>query len=165
MITTKPIYNMKDFAPSRLVTDYKKLRRQCKPCLSIKEGVDIGRYLLDILKYSKSGVGLAANQVGIDSRVCVINVTIPFILINPVITSKFEKIRFREGCLSFPGDYITTERFAHVSIYDDRNKVSYFTRDKSLLESVCVQHEIDHLNGITMHDRRIITTEQQGIKL
>ena len=62
---------------------------------------------------------------------------------------------FNEGCLSYPGDNVVTERYANIAVTaDNHSEMLYFSED-NLLESVCVQHEIDHLNGITMHDRKI----------
>ena len=57
--------------------------------------------------------------------------------------------------MSFPGDIVTTQRYANIAVTADNHpKTLYFSED-NLLESVCVQHEIDHLNGITMYDRKI----------
>ena len=103
----------------------------------------------------KTGVGLAANQVGINKRVCVISVIKPIILVNPKIVGKFGKINFKEGCLSFPGDYIITERYAEIAVKADNHPAMiYFSVEKNALECVCVQHEIDHLDGITMFSRQ-----------
>ena len=111
--------------------------------------------MLEVLKESDNGVGLAANQIGINRRVCVINVVRPIVLVNPVITGQFDKILFQEGCLSFPGTYIITERYTNIAVKADNHPgVLLFDKDKNLLECVCVQHEIDHLNGITMYDRQ-----------
>jgi len=137
----------------KIVTDRKVLNKKCKPCKNVAEGIDIGKTLLDFLS-STDGVGLAANQIGINKKVCVINVTKPIILINPVIVGKFDKIKFMEGCLSFPGDYIVTERYANILVDSENySKSLMFDIEENALECVCVQHEIDHLNGLTMHDR------------
>jgi peptide deformylase len=131
--------------------------RLSKPCVevSLEEGLRVGNTLLDILGNHKTGVGLAANQVGINKRVCVVNVLKPIILVNPKIVGKFGKIIFKEGCLSFPGDYIITERYADIAITSENHSgLIYFSASKNKLECVCVQHEIDHLNGITMFDRQ-----------
>ena len=70
------------------VTDIKQLSRPCRPCISIPDGLGIGNRLLEILSEQKEGVGLAANQVGIDYAVCVIKVRKPIILVNPKIVGK-----------------------------------------------------------------------------
>ena len=138
-----------------LVTDLKYLVNVCSPIKDIDEGIRIGRDLLKFLKTTDSGVGLAANQVGIDARVCVINVHRPVILVNPVIQNSFKKIFFQEACLSFPGEVITTQRYANIQVKCDNQSHDLFFAENNLLETVCVQHEIDHLNGITMHKRQI----------
>jgi len=136
------------------VTCEKELRKACKPC-SAREGTIIGERLLAILAGTYDGVGLAANQVGIDRRVCVINVTKPIVLVNPKIVGKFGKSYFQEGCLSFPGKVVLTERWTEIIVSCSSNKQYMFSFEKNPLECVCVQHEIDHLNGVTMFDRAI----------
>ena len=124
------------------------------------------------LKKSGNGIGLAANQIGINKRVCVINVKEPIVLINPEIIEKSEeKFAFMEGCLSFPGEAIKTTRYKWVkvkadnhehtlyfSVWNDNSEEEY-DKDKYLMmayETACVQHEIDHLDGKTMHDRELV---------
>ena len=138
------------------VTDKKTLAKPCKPCTSRMEGIQVGNKLLEVLSLDEGGVGLAANQIGIDSAVCVINVSKPIILINPKIVGKFGKSFFQEGCLSFEGAYVITERWTDIVVVDDSHpNQSFFSFEKNALECVCVQHEIDHLNGITMFDRAV----------
>jgi len=138
------------------VTDKKILSKVCKPCGSKIEGIRIGNKLLEVLAEVGDGVGLAANQVGIDSAVCVIKVKEPIVLINPKIVGKFGKSFFQEGCLSFKGDYVLTERWTDIVVKDDNHSNQlFFSFEKNALECVCVQHEVDHLNGITMFDRSI----------
>ena len=138
------------------ITDKSKLSRECAPCSSKMDGIRIGNKLLEILSRENDGVGLAANQVGINAAVCAINVRKPFILINPKIVGKFGKSFFQEGCLSFKGDYVLTERWTDIVVQDDNHPNQlFFSFEKDALECVCVQHEIDHLNGVTMFDRAI----------
>ena len=133
-----------------------KLSKKCKPCVSIRQGKVLGARLLEILVSENDAVGLAANQVGVDAAVCVINVVSPVVLINPRITAKFGKSFFQEACLSFPGDYVLTERWTDIIVVADNHvRGLNFSFNKSALECVCVQHEIDHLNGITMFERAI----------
>ena len=137
-----------------IVTDKDKLTSPCKE-VTLSEGKKIGKVLLRELKNSENGVGLAANQIGIDGRVCVVNVGRQVVLVNPVIKNSFKKIFFPEACLSFPGEQVITERYANIIVKaDNHDRDLYFTED-NLLECVCVQHEIDHLNGITMFDRQV----------
>ena len=140
----------------KYVTDRDTLSKPCKTQMSVQEIQLVGQRLINILKENKDGVGLAANQVGIDLAVCVVVVDKPIILANPKIVGKFGKSFYQEACLSFPGDYVITERWTDIVVRDDYNKKDMiFSFEKNSLECVCVQHEIDHLNGITMHDRAV----------
>ena len=153
-----------------IVKDIKQLKEKCVPVSSFKfnEGEDIAKQLLDELSNSKSGIGLAANQIGINKRVCVINVKEePLILINPeIIERSKETFVFPEGCLSFPNKHVRTIRNVSVTVKaDNHNGKLVFTADskdvKDAFECACVQHEIDHLDGITMFDREF---KQEPIK-
>ena len=135
----------------------KKLRR-----VSVEEGYEIATKLFQILNKRGDGIGLAANQVGIDASVAVVNVKEPIVLINPEIVSKEEEVRYYEGCLSFPKKGCHTKRYKTIEVKVD-NIESNMTfgagdTDTDLLESVCVQHEIDHLNGMRILDRAMQLT-------
>jgi len=139
----------------KYVGDKEILSKRCAPCNTVTEGTYLGDRLLEILKRQKDAVGLAANQVGVNAAVCVIYVTTPIVLVNPEIIKFQGKSFFQEACLSFPGDYILTERWTDIVVRSSNNKDMSFSFEKSALECVCVQHEIDHLNGITMFDRAV----------
>ena len=147
----------------------KKLRR-----VTVEEGYKIATELLEILAARKDGIGLAANQVGIDASVAVVNVREPIILINPEIVSRETEIPYYEGCLSFPGKGCHTKRYETVEVKSDNVDGTIIfsgvdtgeeakgtwedgqqkqNRELRTLESVCVQHEIDHLNGMRILDR------------
>ena len=135
----------------------KKLRR-----VTVEEGYEIARELFQILNKRGDGIGLAANQVGIDASVAVVNVKEPIVLVNPEIVRKEEETRYYEGCLSFPKKGCHTKRYKIVEVKVD-NMESNMTfgagdTDLDLLESVCVQHEIDHLNGMRILDRAMQLT-------
>ena len=145
--------------------------------VSVEEGLVIAEELFQILNKRGDGIGLAANQVGIDAQVAVVNVTEPLVLINPKYIKKEVEIMYGEGCLSYPGQAIKTKRYRDVIIKTAQSESGWYfsgaeiPADESrgsweierkkkdselrLLEAVCVQHEIDHLNGITIHDREI----------
>ena len=89
----------------------KKLRE-----VSVEEGLVIAEELFQILNQRGDGIGLAANQVGIDAQVAVVNVREPLVLINPEIVSKDNEIDFYEGCLSFPGKGVHTKRYETVEV-------------------------------------------------
>jgi len=138
----------------------------------IPEGHKIATELLQTLTKHESGIGLAANQIGMDKQVAVVNVREPLILINPEIVEQWDEIPFYEGCLSFPKRSVHTKRYKYVIIKcDNYESQLYFgpqgesfgvgiwengkseDDDLRLLEAVCVQHEVGHLNGMTIHDR------------
>ena len=141
-----------------IIKDKTKLEEKCSP-VSVKEGEEIGVRLLHELRESENGIGLAANQIGINKRVCVVNVKEPLVLINPKIVEKSkEKFVFPEGCLSFPNDKVKTIRHESIVVEADNHEgqLSFSANSKDIndaFECVCVQHEIDHLDGITMFDR------------
>ena len=141
-----------------IIEDKTKLEIKCSP-VSVKEGEEIGVRLLHELRQSENGIGLAANQIGINKRVCVINVKEPLVLINPKIVEKSkEQFVFPEGCLSFPDSKVKTQRHQDIVVEADNHdgKLSFSANSKDIndaFECVCVQHEIDHLDGITMFDR------------
>ena len=64
----------------------------------------------------EGGLGLSANQIGEDKSVCVIDVTNPFFLLNPVITKNKKEIIYKEGCLSIPNKMITTKRYERIEV-------------------------------------------------
>ena len=122
-----------------------------------KTAVDLFQTLNDM-----GGLGLSANQIGEDKSVCVVNVTNPFFLQNPKIVKKEKEIIYKEGCLSIPDKMVKTNRYEKIWVEADNvddtmifgpEKSNQVDNDLLILESVCVQHEIDHLNGLTIYDR------------
>ena len=123
---------------------------------------DNTRKLLDDMlqtMYNAPGIGLAAVQIGILKRIIVVDVSKkeeekkPLFLINPEITYQSEETSiYEEGCLSLPGHFVEIERPAKCKI----NYIDYHGKKAELeaegLLSTCVQHEIDHLNGILFID-------------
>ena len=141
-----------------IIKDRRELQKPCD-IVSIKEGEEIGVRLLHELRESENGIGLAANQIGIQKRVCVVNVKEPLVLINPKIVKKSkEQFIFPEGCLSFPDSKVKTQRYVSIDVQSDNHDeiLSFSAESQDIndaFECVCVQHEIDHLDGITMFDR------------
>ncbi len=106
--------------------------------------------------YEAYGVGLAAIQVNIQQQIIVIDVSHeqnqPLCLINPEITEKHGTILSEEGCLSFPGVYAKVQRAKDVQVkFLDKTGKPQTLKATGLL-SQCIQHETDHLNGITFYD-------------
>ena len=147
--------------------------------VSVEEGMEIATELFSILNERKDGIGLAANQVGIDAQVAVVNVREPLVLINPKIISKTNEIPYYEGCLSYPGKGVHTRRYETIEVTTEQIDGSWIfsgvdtgekakgtwedgkkkqDRELRTLEAVCIQHEIDHLNGMRILDRMVDTT-------
>ncbi|MBR3960644.1 MAG: peptide deformylase [Clostridia bacterium] len=132
------------------------LRKTSRSVLEFNERLHT---LLDDMKdtmYDADGVGLAAPQVGILRRVCVIDIGDGVIeLVNPVIIEKSGVQNEQEGCLSLPGNYKTTCRPMKVTVRaQDRNGNSFTVTGEDLLaRALC--HEIDHLDGVLFIDRAI----------
>jgi len=107
--------------------------------------------------YDEKGVGLAATQVDIHQRIVVMDVSEdgnqPLVFINPEIIKKSDDTLINEeGCLSVPGVYAKVDRHASCTVKAlDRNGQE-FTLDGEELLSICIQHELDHLNGIVFVD-------------
>ena len=162
------------------------IRKKLKE-VTVEEGMEIATKLFQVLNKRKDGIGLAANQVGIDAQVAVVNVREPLVLINPKISNKSDEISYFEGCLSFPGKGVRTKRYETVEVKTAQQEGSMIFSGKTtgiegvkgtwesdenkndtairLLEAVCVQHEIDHLNGVVCMDRRIDTTYRAEKKI
>ena len=153
-----------------IITEESKIRTLCEEVKTVKEGEEIGAQLLKELAESKNGIGLAANQIGINKRVCVVNVKEPLVLINPrIVEHSEEQFRFAEGCLSFPGKHVKTGRYTSVTVEADNHEGKMvFTADSKNIndafECACVQHEIDHLDGITMFERAMVAQPYKAPK-
>lgn len=119
------------------------------------EQVDAGiKKLVDDMietMYSAKGVGLAATQVNVHKRVIVMDVSenkdAPICLINPQIIERDGVEESEEGCLSVPGFFEKVSRAEHIKVKAlDRNGDSFELEARDLL-AVCIQHEMDHLEG------------------
>ena len=106
--------------------------------------------------YEADGCGLAAPQVGILRRICVVDVGDgPIELVNPVIVSESGVQEETEGCLSLPGEYGVTRRPMKVTVKAQNRKGEAFTVSGEGLKARAFCHEIDHLNGILYIDKVI----------
>ena len=131
------------------------------PIEKCSDEIDRHKVKEDLIETMKNfqGIGLSANQIGINKRVCVVNVKEPLVLINPKIVEKSkEQFVFPEGCLSFPDSKIRTMRHQDIVVEADNHegRLSFSANSQDIndaFECVCVQHEIDHLDGITMFER------------
>lgn len=134
-----------------------RLKTKAAPVAAVTNEIkEIANNMLETLDESQ-GVGLAATQVNIHQRIIVMNVSpnrdSPLVLINPEIIEKVGETTSEEGCLSFPGVYAKVKRYKKVTVeyLDLENKKHTISGEDNLL-SACLQHEIDHINGITFFD-------------
>ena len=135
------------------------LRKNCLPVKKVDD--EIRKLMNDMLDtmYDAPGIGLAAIQIGVLKRVVVTDISKdsykkdPLFFVNPEVVFKSEnKVIYEEGCLSLPGLYAEIERSAECHIkYLDYNGQSKELKTDGLL-ATCIQHEIDHLNGVLFID-------------
>lgn len=135
------------------------LRELCAPVKLIDAGVK--RRAEDMLEtmYHAPGIGLAAPQVGILERMLVVDVAgegetkKPYCLINPEIIWKSEQLSvYKEGCLSIPDQYAEVTRPAEVKVRFENPAGKTEEMHASGLLATCIQHEMDHLNGVLFID-------------
>ena len=128
-----------------------RLRTVAKPVENVDDGI---RSLVDDMfetMYAAPGIGLAATQVNIHQRIIVIDVSEgkdqPLCLINPEITERLGVQSYEEGCLSVPGFFENVDRANTITVKAlDKNGKEFSLTTDGLL-AVCIQHEMDHLQG------------------
>ena len=135
------------------------LRKKCEPLEKVDDEVrKLMKEMLEIM-YEAPGIGLAAVQIGILKRVVVIDLSKenekknPLFFINPKIVHRSDKKSiYEEGCLSLPGQFAEIERPAKCTL----NYIDFFGKEKELkaegLLATCIQHEVDHLDGVLFID-------------
>lgn len=144
-----------------------RLRNPALPVAQVD--ADIRRLVDDMLEtmYAAPGIGLAAPQVNVSRRVVVIDTSehkdTPLCLINPRILSSEGREQMDEGCLSVPGFFETVTRAERVSVAALDRDGNPFTLDADGLLAVCIQHELDHLDGKLFVDH-ISMLKRQRIK-
>ncbi|MFQ3208715.1 MAG: peptide deformylase [Colwellia sp.] len=134
-----------------------RLRKKAQPLTDITNATAI--IIDDMLAtmYEEKGVGLAATQVDIHQRLVVMDTSEnndqPLIFINPEIITTSDEISINEeGCLSVPGTYAKVDRHNACTVKALDRHGKEFTLNVTELQSICIQHEIDHLNGILFVD-------------
>jgi peptide deformylase len=140
-----------------------RLKKKSAPVIEVDNATR--RFMDDMLEtmYHSNGLGLAAVQVGVHKRIIVIDVEqrenednargVPLFIVNPeIITSSEDESTYNEGCLSFPNAYSDVVRPATVKVrFLDYHGKPQEIEAEGLL-ATCIQHEIDHVNGITFVD-------------
>tara|TARA_B100001769_G_C22062973_1_gene571809 strand:+ start:796 stop:1314 length:519 start_codon:yes stop_codon:yes gene_type:complete len=144
----------------KILTEPNKFLRQVSKKVDVVSNVE--RALMDDMletMYDANGIGLAAIQVGVPKRIIVIdlekkeNKNMPLFLVNPVIIKKNDKLTtYEEGCLSVPDQFAEIDRPNKCTVeyldYDGKKKIL----DADGLLATCIQHEMDHLEGILFID-------------
>lgn len=129
-----------------------RLRTVAKPVAVVDER--IRKIVADMAQtmYDAPGVGLAATQVNIHERIIIVDVSeerqAPLVLINPEIIESSQEFKvFQEGCLSVPGIFDDVQRPDRIRVRALNEHGEQFELDADGLLSVCIQHEMDHLDG------------------
>lgn len=128
-----------------------RLRTKAKPVTKVDD--KIRKLTDDMLEtmYAAPGIGLAATQVNVHQRIVVIDVSEdksqPLVLINPEFEVIEGEQQYDEGCLSVPGFYETVTRAEKIRVTALNRKGESFEMEAEGLLSVCIQHELDHLDG------------------
>lgn len=151
-----------------LVAPHPVLKAKCKPVDQVTPA--LAKLMDDMLDtmYDAPGIGLAAPQIGVPKRILVMDVARqdeapqPLKMANPeIIWASDELGVYEEGCLSFPEQYAEVQRPAKVKVryLDENNEQQEIDADGLL--ATCVQHEIDHLEGVVFVDH--ISTLKRGM--
>jgi len=128
-----------------------RLRKKAAPVAAVDDTIrQLSDDMLETM-YSARGIGLAATQVNVQQRVVVIDLSEdnnqPLVLINPEILHKEGSIEYEEGCLSVPEYYEKVTRAERIRFAALNRAGERYEMDADGLLAVCVQHELDHLEG------------------
>ena len=136
-----------------------RLRRVSEPVESFDEELKLlSKEMLKIM-YQSNGIGLAAPQVNKTVRMIVLDVSEkrnePMVFVNPRLKKVAGNVDSSEGCLSVPEIRTTVQRYKQIELWAQNIDGSEIWMEADDLLSICIQHEIDHLSGITMFDRAV----------
>ena len=144
-----------------------RLRNSAEPVQTVDD--DVRKLVDDMLEtmYAAPGIGLAAVQINVPKRVITIDTSEdrsqPLCLINPEIVERRGSQEMEEGCLSVPGIYETVQRSDWIKVEALNRQGEPFTLETDGLLSVCVQHEMEHLDGKLFVDH-LSTLKRQRIR-
>jgi peptide deformylase len=144
-----------------------RLRTVARPVTDVNERImTLCDDMLETM-YAAPGIGLAASQVNVHQRLLVVDVSdnnsAPLVFINPEIVEHEGEIETNERCLSIPGFYEPVVRFEKIQVKALNQRGQAFITDANDLLAVCIQHEMDHLEGKLFVDY-ISTTKRQLIR-
>jgi len=128
-----------------------RLRTKAVPILEVSDAIrELADDMLETM-YDAPGIGLAATQVNVHQQIVVIDVSenkdLPYVFINPEITSRDGEEVCEEGCLSVPEYFAEVERAESITVKALDKNGEEFELDADGLLAVCIQHELDHLQG------------------
>ena len=138
-----------------------RLKQVAKPIIEVDEALrELARDMIDVM-YDEPGIGLAAPQVGASIRMFVIDTEWsdddigknPTVVLNPEISDREGKITWEEGCLSVPDFTANVDRDARITLRGSDLDGNPIEENVEGLRAVCIQHEVDHLDGILFIDR------------
>ena len=139
--------------PKRTILEFPDPRLRTKAQPVTRFDAALGALIDDMLEtmYAAPGIGLAATQLDVHKRVIVIDLSRehnePLVLINPEIIAREGEANTEEGCLSVPGIFEEVKRAARVRVRAHDRNGEVFERDYEDILAVCIQHEMDHLEG------------------
>lgn len=128
-----------------------RLRTNAKPVTQVND--EIRQLIADLFEtmYTAPGIGLAATQVDVHLRIIVMDISEdksqPLCLINPEISYQEGELQTEEGCLSVPGIYESVTRAQHIRVSALDQQGEPFEMEAKEMLAVCIQHEMDHLEG------------------
>lgn len=149
----------------QIITNIKELKQPCQEVTKNDNIKELVQDLKDTLG-TKRGLGLTANQIGINKKISYIKIPKSvdknkqvqykeYVLINAKIIEKDKPIQVKnESCLSFPGVGVNTRRFIFITVEFYNEKMELQTGVFQDIESIVIQHETDHTNGITLFDKK-----------
>lgn len=138
-----------------------RLKEVSKPIVEVDDALrELARDMIEVM-YDEPGIGLAAPQVGASIRMFVIDTEWsddevgpnPTVVLNPEISDRVDKIIWEEGCLSVPDYAANVERAAIITLRGHDLEGNPIEERAEGLRAVCIQHEVDHLDGILFIDR------------
>jgi len=138
-----------------------RLKQVAKPITEVDEALrELAQDMIDVM-YDEPGIGLAAPQVGASIRMFVIDTEWsdddvgknPTVVLNPEISDREGKITWEEGCLSVPDFSANVDRDARITLRGSDLDGNPIEENVEGLRAVCIQHEVDHLDGILFIDR------------
>ncbi len=138
-----------------------RLKQVSKPITKVDDALrELARDMIDVM-YDEPGIGLAAPQVGVRVRMFVIDTEWsdgetgkhPTVVLNPEIGDCEGEITWEEGCLSVPDYTANVDRYAKITLHGSDLDGNPIDESAEGLRAVCIQHEVDHLDGILFIDR------------